>query len=153
MAASSLRNNPAFTLTTPSDREIVMTRQFEAPRHLVFEAWTKSEHVARWWGCQGGTVPLCESDLRAGGEWRRILRTADGKDHVFKCVYHEITMPERLVYTECFDDPGLGSPQWLTTVTFDEHEGKTTMTCTMLHTSKEVRDGHLRSGMEAGVTY
>lgn len=153
MTASTTKNSPSFTLTTPSEREIVMTRTFETPRHLVFEAWTKPEHVVRWWGCQGGSVPACEADVRPGGAWRRVLRTPDGKDHVFKGVFQEIAPPGRLVYTECFDEPSLGSPEWLVTVAFEEHDGKTTLTSTMLHTSKEIRDGHLGSGMEAGVTY
>jgi uncharacterized protein YndB with AHSA1/START domain len=148
--ASSILNNPAFTLTTPSDREIVMTRVFEAPRQLVFEAWTKPEHLTHWWGCHGSTVPVCELDLRPGGIWRRVLRMSDGKEYPFKGVFREIATPDRLVYTECFDDPGVGSPEWLTTITLEEHEGRTTLTSTVLHESKEARDGHLKAGMEAG---
>jgi uncharacterized protein YndB with AHSA1/START domain len=153
MAASTVSNSPAFTLTTPSDREIVMTRVFDAPRHLVFEAWTKPEHVARWWGWRGSTLPVNELDLRAGGVWRRILRTADGKEYAFKGVFREVAMPERLVYTECYDEPSVGSPEWITTVTFEEQNGKTKWTSTLLHKSKEARDGHLKAGMEAGAAH
>src|ERR1700733_5877235 len=150
MTASTLRSDPAFTLTTPSDREIVMTRIFDAPRHLVFEAWTKPEHVARWWGWRDSTLPVCEIDLRPGGAWRFVLRKSDGEEYPFKGVYREIAAPERLVYTECFDEPSAGSPEWLSTVTFEEQDGRTKLTCTSLHKLKEARDGHLKAGMEAG---
>lgn len=153
MAASTTKSSPAFTLTMPSDREIVMTRLFDAPRHLVFEAWTKPEHVAHWWGWRGSTLPVNEIDLRVGGAWRRILRTPDGNEHAFKGVFREIAMPERLVYTECSDDPSVGSPEWVTTVTFEEHDGKTKLTSMLLHKSKEARDGHLKAGMEAGAAH
>ena len=153
MTASTLRNDPAFTLTTPSDREIVMTRTFDAPRHLVFEAWTKPEHVARWWGWRESTLPVCEIDLRPGGAWRLVLRKADGKEYPFKGVYREVMTPDRLVYTECFDEPSAGSPEWLSTVTFEEQDGRTKLTMTSLHKSKEARDGHLKAGMEAGAAH
>src|SRR5580658_6148894 len=150
MTASTLRSDPAFTLTTPSDREIVMTRTFDAPRHLVFEAWTQPEHVARWWGWRDSTLPVCEIDLRPGGAWRFVLRKPDGQEYPFKGVYREIAAPERLVYTECFDEPSAGSPEWLSTVTFEEHDGRTKVTAVSLHKSREARDAHLKAGMEAG---
>jgi len=150
MAASTAINNPVFTLTTPSDREIVMTRVFDAPRRLVFEAWTKPEHVSRWWGCRSSTLPVCEIDLRVGCAWRFVLRMPERKDHAFKGVYREVVKPERLVYTECFDEPSAGSPEWLTTVTFEEHDGKTKLMITSLHKSIQARDEHLKAGMEAG---
>src|ERR1700733_13330918 len=153
MAASTVTSSPIFTLTTPSDREIAMTRVFDAPHHLVFEAWTKPELVARWWGWRGSTLPVNEIDLRAGGAWRRILRTADGKEYAFKGVFREIASPERLVYTECYDEPSAGSPEWVTTVTFEEQNGKTKWTSTCLHKSKEARDVRLKAGMEAGAAH
>ncbi|HEY1759569.1 MAG TPA: SRPBCC domain-containing protein [Bryobacteraceae bacterium] len=153
MAASALESNSAFTVTTPSDREIVMTRVFHAPRHLVFEAWTKPEHMAHWWGWRGSTLPVCELDLRPGGAWRRVLRTPDGKEYPFKGTIREIAAPGRLVYTECFDEPSVGSPEWITTATFEERDGKTKLTATILHPSKEARDAHLKSGMEAGAAH
>jgi uncharacterized protein YndB with AHSA1/START domain len=152
MAASTV-NSSVFTVTTPTDREIVMTRVFDAPRHLVFEAWTKPEHVPHWWGWRGSTLPVCEIDLRPGGAWRFVLRKPDGKEHAFKGVFREIATPDRLVYTECFDDASVGSPEWLTTVTFEEHGGKTKLTSTVLHKSKEARDGHLKAGMESGAAH
>jgi uncharacterized protein YndB with AHSA1/START domain len=145
------KSNPALTVTLPSDWEIVMTRVFDAPRSLVFEAFTKPEHVKHWWGIRNMTLPVCEMDLRPGGAWRRVLRKPDGTEVTFKGVYREVVPPERLVYTECYDDPGVGSPEWLTTVTFEEQDGKTKWTGTCLHSSVEVRNGHLQSGMEEGV--
>lgn len=139
-----------MALTLPSDREVVLTRVFEAPRKLVFEAWTRPEHVARWWGRRGSTLAVCEIDLRPGCAWRYVMRESDGKEYCFKGVYREIVPPERLVYTECFDEPSLGSPEWLTTVIFEEHGGTTKMTSTCLYASVEARDGHLQSGMETG---
>ena len=111
---------------------------------------TKREHVRQWWGCADSTLPVCEIDLRPGGLWRYLMHMPDGSDHPFKGVYREIARPERLVYTECYDVPSVGSPEWLTTVTFEGYNGKTKVTSTCLHSSKEARDGHLNSGMEAG---
>jgi uncharacterized protein YndB with AHSA1/START domain len=142
----------ALTITTPSDREILMTRAFNAPRALVFEAWTRPELVRHWWGRDGLSMPVCEIDLRPGGAWRYTLRDPDGNEYRFRGVYREIAPPERLVYTECFDEPSIGSPEWLTTVTFHEDRGRTTMTSRILHASREARDGHLQSGMEPGAT-
>ena len=150
MASIHSRTNPAFAVTTPSDREIVMTRVFDAPRRLLFEAWTQPEHVVRWWGCDGSSLTVCEIDLRPGGAWRFVLRGPDGKDYPFKGVYREIAPPARLVYSECFDEPEVGRPEWLTTVAFEECGGTTSLTMTCLHKSMEARDGHLRAGMEQG---
>ena len=139
-----------MTLTLPSAREILITRPFAAPRRLVWEAMTDPKHVMHWWGPRGSTLTVCEIDFRPGGAWRFVLRGCDGKDYAFKGVYHEITPPERLVATECFDDPRLGSPEWLTTMTLEEHEGTTTMRSRILYKSPEARDGHLASGMQQG---
>ncbi len=144
------KGNHEVTVTLPSDREIVFTRTFERPRHLLFEAWTKPEHLRQWWGCEGSTVTLCEIDLRPGGAWRLLMLMPDGGEHPFKGVYREIVPNERLVYTECYDMPTFGSPEWLTTITFDEIDAKTKLTHSILHRSVEARDGHLQAGMEAG---
>jgi uncharacterized protein YndB with AHSA1/START domain len=145
------KSSHEVTVTLPSDRAIRFTRIFECPREVLFEAWTQPEHVRHWWGCAGSTLTVCEIDLREGGEWRFVLRMADGSEHPFKGVYREINAPERLVYTECYDVAAIGSPQWLTTVTFEDHEGMTKLTSNILHPSMEARDGHLKSGMEAGM--
>jgi uncharacterized protein YndB with AHSA1/START domain len=140
----------AMTLTMPSDREIFITRAFAAPRRLVWEALTEPTHVVHWWGPRGSTLSVCEIDFRPGGAWRFVLRDSDGRDCRFKGVYHEIMPPERLVATECFDEPSLGSPEWRTTLTLEEYDGKTTMKSLILHKSREARDGHLASGMKEG---
>jgi len=133
------------------EREIVMTRVFDAPRNLVFEAYTKPELVKRWLGVFGGwTLPVCEIDLRVGGSYRFVWRNADGTQMVVRGVYREIVPNERLVNTEKFDDawyPGEG----LTTLVLTEQGGKTTMTLTLRYESREARDGVLKSPMESGV--
>ena len=98
--------NP-LTLMLPSDREILMTRVFDAPRRLVFEAWTKPEHVRRWYGCAAVTLEVCEIDLRVGGAYRYTLRGPDGVTHTMQGVYREIAPPGRLVYTEQYVDAGI----------------------------------------------
>jgi uncharacterized protein YndB with AHSA1/START domain len=143
-------DNHKAVIALPSDREIVLTRLFDAPRHLVFEAWTQPEHVKRWWGCDGSSLSVCEIDLRPGGAWRFVMRMADGSDHPFKGIYREVVPPERLVYCECYDVPSIGSPEWLTAVSFEEQDGKTKVISTVLHQSAEARNGHLQAGMEAG---
>jgi uncharacterized protein YndB with AHSA1/START domain len=140
----------AMTLTMPSDRELLITRVFAAPRRLVWEAMTDPQHVVHWWGPRGSVLSVCEIDFRPGGAWRFVLRGPDGRDYRFKGVYHEITAPARLVATECFDEPGLGSPEWLTTLTLEENDGETTMKSRILYKSPEARDGHLASGMKEG---
>ena len=137
---------PAYT---PS---IVMRRTFRAPRELVFDAWTKPEHARRWWGCKESELTVCEIDFRVGGAWRIVIRMPGHGDHPFHGVYREIARPERLVFTECYDQPAIGSPEWLTTVELEAVDGgaATAMTMTMLHASIEARDGHVRSGLQDG---
>jgi len=143
-------SNAKVTVTLPSDREIVFTRHFERPRHLLFDAWTQPEHMRHWWGCDGSTLTSCEVDLRLGGAWRIVLRMADGSEHPFSGVYREIVPGGRLVYTECYENPQIGNPEWITTITFEDVEGGTQLTHAILHGSREVRDGHLQAGMEEG---
>lgn len=127
-----------------------MTRTFNAPRSLVFEALSKPEHVVRWWGPRKTSFVTCEMDFRPGGKWLHVLALPNGTTVTFKGVYHEIDAPHRLVATECYDEPKVGSPEWLTTLTLEEHNRRTTMTSRVLHSSRENRDGHLQSGMEPG---
>ena len=144
------KNGREVTLTLPSEREICFTRIFDWPQSLVFEAWTKPEHFREWWGCAGSSMGVCEMDARVGGEWHFELQMADGSRHPFHGVYQEVLPPERLVYTECYEMPSIGSPEWLTTVTFEDVNGRTKLTHRLLHKSVEVRNGHLQAGMEAG---
>ncbi len=148
-----LVRDDGFSVTLPSDREIAITRILDAPPSLVFDVWTRPEHIPHWWGCSGSTLTVCEIDLRVGGAWRFVLRMADGTDHPFRGIYREIVRPDRLVYTECYDAPSIGSPEWLTTVTFEERNGRTFVKSTLLHASKQQRDGHLQAGMEPGMAH
>jgi uncharacterized protein YndB with AHSA1/START domain len=138
-------------VTTPSDREVVFTRAFEAPRELVFEAWTNPEHVRHWWGLRGSTMVLCEADVRPGGSWRYVTTAEDGAEVPFTGVYQEVTPPERLVYTEMYDvEPFNSGDPAVNTATFTQEEGGTLVTVTTVYPSKEVRDFALSTGMEAG---
>ena len=132
----------------PDDRTIRMTRRFHAPRHLVFEAQTKPEHVRRWWGFPSSEWLACEIDLRVGGKWRFATREEDGAEVEFYGEYREIVPAERLVQTEVFAPfPDNGS---LVTVTFEERDGFTTLTSLAEYDSKETRDMVLQTGMEEG---
>jgi uncharacterized protein YndB with AHSA1/START domain len=142
----------ALTVTLPSDREIALRRVFDAPRALVFEACTRPEHVARWWGPTGSTLTVEEMDVRPGGAWRFVLRGADGQDHPFRGVYREVVPPERVVSTFIYDVEFIRDFEAVETVTFSERDGKTTLSVTVLHQSREARDNHLRSGMESGAS-
>jgi uncharacterized protein YndB with AHSA1/START domain len=154
MIAGSAANRDSFKVTTPSDQEIRLTRLFDAPRHLVFEAMTKPEHVKRWWGCLGEaySVPVCEIDLRPGGAWRFVNRHPKG-EAVFYGEYREIMPPSRLVFTEIFAEfPGTVS---VVTTDLAEEEGRTRLTATIRYPSIEVRDIVLATGMDrgAGISY
>jgi uncharacterized protein YndB with AHSA1/START domain len=154
MVVSSARNSGTFTVTTPSDREVRMTRLFDAPRHVVFEAMTKPEHVRQWWGRlgEGYSVPVCEIDLRVGGKWRFVNRHPKG-EAAFYGEYQEITPPTRVVFTESFAD----FPDAVSVVTSEltEEGGKTRLTATVRYPSKEVRDIVIGTGMSkgAGISY
>jgi uncharacterized protein YndB with AHSA1/START domain len=150
MAVSRTANSDTFKVTTPSDREIHFTRLFDAPRHLVFEAMHKPEHIKRWWGiCDDAySVPVCEVDLRPGGAWRFVSRTPKGQLVVFYGVYHEVNPPERVVFTEIYE-PYPDSASVVTAV-YTEENGMTRLTMTALYPSIEVRDMVLETGMEKG---
>jgi uncharacterized protein YndB with AHSA1/START domain len=140
----------ATTFTTPSDREVVMTREVDAPRELVFDAWTKPEHVQQWMlGPSGWTMPVCEINLRPGGAWHFVWGRADGTEMEMRGEYREVTPPERLVSTESW---GGDWPETINTVTLSEEDGKTTITQTVLYPSQEARDAALETGMKDGVS-
>src|SRR6267143_6383800 len=139
-----MKNTGTLKVTTPSDREIVLTRVFDAPRHLVFEAFTKPELLKRWFGPRGWSLVVCEVDLKVGGGFRFVLRPPDGKAMGMRGVYRQIVPPERSVHMESYDDyPGESQ---VTTVLV-EQEGKTTLAATVLYPSQEVRDIVLKTGM------
>ncbi len=144
------KNKNFFELTLPSEREIVITRIFDIPRRFVFEAYSKPEHMAYWWGLEGSQLPVCEMDFRPGGSWRYILRGSDGSEYSFEGVYQEILSPERLVYTEIFEPFEEKDGECLVTLDFEEKGDCTILTSTSLYSSLEIRDMVLRSGMESG---
>lgn len=154
MVVGVTANSDSFKVTTPSEQEIRLTRLFDAPRQLVFEAMTKPEHVKRWWGRlgEGYSVPVCEIDLRPGGAWRFVNRHPTG-EVAFYGEYREITPPSRLVFTEIFEQ----FPDTVSVVTaeFTEEGGKTRLTATVRYPSLEVRDMVIASGMAhgAGISY
>ena len=154
MVVGSAANSHTFTVTTPSDQEIRMTRLFDAPRRLVFDAMTRPEHVKRWWGCLGDgySVPVCEIDLRPGGRWRFVNRHPKG-EAAFHGEYREVTPPGRVVFTEIFEDfPDVES---VVTAELSDEGGKTRLTATVWYPSTEVRDMVMKSGMAtgAGISY
>lgn len=141
-----------LTVTTPSDREIVMTRHFNAPRSLVFDCLTKPELLKRWGlGPRPWTLTVCEIDLRVGGSWRFVMSRGDGPEMIMRGTYREIAPPERIVQTEIFE------PRWyegeaVNTTTLTEENGKTRLTITVLYDSKEIRDAVLKTGMARGAS-
>ena len=150
MPVSRAANSDTFKVTTPSDCVIVLTRLFDAPRHLVFEAMSKPEHVRRWWGNLDDrySVPVCEIDFRPGGKWRFVGRGPDGDYPAFYGEYREIDAPGRVVFTEFFEPfPDGGS---VVTSELTEEGGKTRLTVTCEYPSKDVRDMVIGTGMAKG---
>jgi uncharacterized protein YndB with AHSA1/START domain len=142
------QNSSALTVSLPSDREIAMTRVFDAPRRLVFEAHNNCEHLKHWWGPRNLELARCEMDLRPGGAYRFVQRDPTGNEFGFRGVYREIVPPERTVTT--FEFEGMPGHIAVVTATFEEHDGKTTLSSVMLFDTPEDRDGMLQSGMEGG---
>ncbi len=136
-------------VTLPADNQILITRDFDAPRHLVFRAWTTPELVKRWWSGERGEVTHAEVDLRVGGRWRYVMTANGGFEVAFHGIYQEVVPGERLVSTEVYEAMPDGFA--LDTVTFAEHDGRTTLTMLVEHESKEARDLHIASGMEGGM--
>jgi uncharacterized protein YndB with AHSA1/START domain len=147
MIASAAKHRAVVTL--PSDTQIVIERQFDAPKHLVYKAWTTPELIKRWWNAKRGTVIIADVDLRIGGTWRWVMMTDRGFEVAFRGEYREIVPNERLVFTEIFEPmPDAGA---LTTLTLVERDGRTMLTILTEHTNKSNRDAHINSGMEAGM--
>ncbi len=142
-------NSAALTITMPTERELVITRTFDAPRTLVFEAYTSPEHLPHWLlGPPGWTMPVCEIDLRPGGAWHWVWSHADGHQMEMRGVYKEVVPPERVVSTESW---GGDWPETVNTVTFSEENGKTALTISILYPSKEARDAAMKTGMTKGM--
>jgi uncharacterized protein YndB with AHSA1/START domain len=138
------------TFTTPSDTETVMTRVVDAPKTVVWDVYTRPEHIQQWMlGPEGWTMPVCEIDLRPGGSYRYGWRKAEGDEMEITGAFREIAPPDRLVSTESW---GADWPDTINTVVLTEEDGKTTITTTMLYPSKEARDAALQSGMKEGAS-
>jgi uncharacterized protein YndB with AHSA1/START domain len=139
-----------MTLTLPSDVEFQMSRAFDAPRRLVFAAWTDPKHLAKWFGCVGGLVE-CHADVKVDGGFRYVMNMEPGKAHaVVFGVYREVAAGERVVHTQGFVADGFLSPNVLVTTTFTEKNGRTTLTSNVWHNSKADRDQYLATGVEQG---
>jgi len=151
MAAAS---SGTATVALPTDDQILITREFDAPRHLVYEAWTTPELVKRWWHANRGEVTVAEIDLRVGGRWRYLSVTPDGSEVGFHGEYRDLVPNERIVSTEVYEGVPQGdAPEQgtLNTATFTEKDGRTTLTILVEAPSKEIRDAIIDSGMEAGM--
>jgi uncharacterized protein YndB with AHSA1/START domain len=147
----------ALTFERASDRELMMSRTFNGPARIVFDAWTRPEHVRRWWAPTSLGVEMlrCEADVRVGGHYRYVLQPAKGEAFAFAGTYTEITPPARLVYTTFFE-PGAvprasDDDAAIVTVTFDERDGQTHVVARELYPSKEILDAAIATGMERGV--
>ena len=136
-------------VTLPADDQILITREFDAPKHLVYEAYTTPELVKRWWSGQRGEVTSVEIDLRVGGRWRYVMNANGGFEVAFHGEYREIVPSERLVSTEVFE--GMPDAEALDTATFTALDGRTILEVLVQHSRKEHRDAHIESGMEGGL--
>jgi uncharacterized protein YndB with AHSA1/START domain len=140
------------TVTLPTDEQILISREFDAPRHLVYKAYTTPELVKRWWNAKRGEVTVAEIDLRVGGRWRSVMVTEDGTEVAFHGEYREIVPNERIVTTEVYEGiPDGDADPAVNTVTFSEKDGRTTVNVLVQTSSKETRDAIIDSGMEAGM--
>src|SRR5215210_5647581 len=136
-------------VTLPGDEQILITQEFDAPRHLVYKAWTTPELVKRWWSANRGEMTIAEIDLRVGGVWRYVMVANGGFEVAFHGEYREIVPNERIVSTEVYED--VPEAPAVNTVAFTEVDGRTTLTIVVQHTSKENRDAHINFGMEDGM--
>ena len=145
----AVTSSKQVTVTLPTDEQILITREFDAPKHLLFKAYTTPELVRRWFHANRGQMTLCEIDLRVGGSWRYVMTARGGFEVGFHGEYREVVPDERLVSTEVYE--GAPDAPALDTVTFTEVDGRTTLEILVQHTSRENRDAHINSGMEDGL--
>ncbi len=144
-----MTSNGRAVVTLPSDTQILITREFDVPRHLVYQAWTTPELIRRWWAGDRGEVTSAEVDLRPGGRWRYVMTANGGFEVAFHGEYQEIVPDERVVSTEVFE--GMPEAAAVSTATFTDRDGRTTLSVLVQHQSKENRDAHVNSGMEGGM--
>jgi len=145
----SVASSRRAVITLPADTQIQITREFDAPRHLVYRAWTEPDLIRRWWSADRGEVTSIDVDLRVGGGWRYVMTAHGGFEVAFHGEYREIVPAERLVHTEVYE--GAPDAAAVTSVTFTEQDGRTLVTMLVQHTSQQHRDMHLNSGMEDGL--
>lgn len=142
-------------LTLPSDREIKVTRSFEAPRHIIWQMWTRAEHLKHWWGPEGWALPVCEMDFRVGGSWFYCMQGPDGTQACGKAIYVEIDEPERIVYKDFFVDsqgnPVEGLPEAKISNEYIEDGDRTTVISVSRYPTKFDRDKVIEMGVEAGI--
>lgn len=142
-------NDKKAEVTLPSDTQILITRAFDAPAHLVYKAWTTPELVKRWWSAKRGAVTIADIDLRVGGSWRWVMVMEDGFEVAFHGEYRELNPHECIVFTEVFE--GMPEGEALNTLTLTAKGNQTTLTLLVQHENQEHRDAHIGSGMEAGM--
>ncbi|HEY0606852.1 MAG TPA: SRPBCC family protein [Herpetosiphonaceae bacterium] len=138
-------------VTLPTDTQILITRDFEAPAHLVYQAWTTPELIKRWWSAKRGAVTVADVDLRVGGTWRWVMMTDDGFEVAFHGEYRELIPNERIVCTEVYEGYPEPDAEALNTMTFAAKDGRTTLSILVQHKSQEHRDAHINSGMASGM--
>ena len=148
----AMTSKGSATVTLPTDEQILITREFDAPKHLVYKAWTTPELVRRWWSGERGEMTIAEIDLRVGGTWRYVMVAGGDLEVGFHGEFREIVPNERIISTEVFEGvPGVPGGEALNTLTLTEADGRTTLSVLVEHKTKEERDGHINSGMEGGM--
>jgi uncharacterized protein YndB with AHSA1/START domain len=145
----TVASSGAAKVTLPADNELLITREFDAPKHLVYKAYTTPELVRRWWSGERGQMTSCEIDLRVGGMWRYVMVAHGDFEVAFHGEYREIVPNERIVMTEVYE--GMPDAAAVDYITFTEENGRTTLSMLVEHKNQEDRDAHLNSGMEAGM--
>jgi uncharacterized protein YndB with AHSA1/START domain len=146
---TAMASSGTAVVTLPTDTQILITREFTAPRQLVYKAWTTPELIKQWWSAKRGEVTVAEVDLRVGGRWRYVMVADRGFEVAFHGEYRELIKNERIVSTEVFE--GMPEAEAVDTMTFTEVDGRTTVTILVQHTTREHRDAHINSGMEGGL--
>jgi len=149
MEVAAVTSSGTAVVTLPTDTQILITREFDAPRHLVYKAWTTPEFIKRWWSGDRGEVTIVDVELRVGGRWRYVMAANGGFEVAFHGEYREIVPNERIVWTEIYE--GMPEAEAVTTTTFTERDGRTSVTVLVQHASQEYRDAHINSGMEDGL--
>jgi uncharacterized protein YndB with AHSA1/START domain len=148
---TTMTRKGSAVVTLPSDTQILITRDFDAPKHLVYQAWTTPDLIKLWWSAKRGAVTVAEVDLRVGGAWRWVMVTDDGFEVAFHGEYRELIPNERIVYTEVYEGFPEADAEAMNTLTLTETDGRTTLTLQVQHMNQEHRDAHINSGMEAGM--